>query len=177
LKQFIKKTINIFFLFFLSGILTSCSSNYHLNNFYGKSQLVLNKVQLDRFNNYLEGEFYSHELERQVSHKPIMFAISADGTSSLLFACASSYTECSPNVQIYQVLNRYSKKLNKEMFIFSLNNKIVWSGNAYIVKGKLLEKDSHLLNNVSFDTKDNKLSNNKLYDVSISPNEGDDDFE
>ena len=176
MKQIIKKTIYIFFLLFLSGILAGCSSNYHLNKFYGKSQLVLNKVQLDRFNNYLEGEFYSHELERQVSHKPIMFAISADGTSSLLFACASNYDECNPNVQIYQALKRYSKKSNKEMFIFSLNNEIVWSGNTHIVKGRLLEEDSHLLKNISFNLRDNK-SNNKLYDVSISPNEGDDDFE
>ena len=72
--------------------------------------LTLNKIQLERFNDYLHGEFYSNELNRKVSHNPIMFAISSDGTTSLLFACASRSSQCNPGVQIYQVLKRYSKK-------------------------------------------------------------------
>ena len=177
MKQSVKKKINNFFLIFLSGFLISCAGNYHLSNMYGKSQLVLNKVQLDRFNSYLEGEFYSNEIERKVSHNPIMFAISADGTTSLIFACVSRSSECNPGVKLYQVLKRYSIKSNKEMFIFALNNKIVWSGNSYYVKGKMLEKESHLLKNVSINLGDNNPSNNRLYDVSIMPNDEDDDFE
>ena len=144
---------------------------------YGKNNIVLNKVQLNRFNNYLKGEYYSFELERNVSHKPIMFAISDDGKTSLLLSCASNTSECNPNIQIYQALKRYSKKSNKKIFIFALNDKIVWSGNAFKVKGNLLVENEALLKNVSFDLKDNNSSNNLLYDLSIMPNDQDDDFE
>lgn len=177
MKQLVKKIINNFFLIFLSGFLISCAGNYHLNSMYGKSRLVLNKVQLDRFNSYLAGEFYSNEIERKVVHNPIMFAISADGTTSLLLACASNSSKCNPGVKIYQTLKRYSKKSKKELFIFALNNKIVWSGNSYYVKSKMLEKESSLLKNVYLNLGDNNTSNNRLYDTSIMPNDEDDDFE
>ena len=163
-------------MLFFSFILTSCSGNYHLNSLYGKSKLTLNKIQLERFNDYLHGEFYSNELNRKVSHNPIMFAISSDGTTSLLFACASRSCQCNPGVQIYQVLKRYSKKSNKEMYIFALGDKIVWSGNDYLIKNKKLEENARL-KNISFNLLDNQASRNTLYDLSIMPNDEDDDFE
>jgi hypothetical protein len=176
LKQLVKKIINNFFLIFLSGFLIGCSGNYHLSSMYGKTQLVLNKVQLERFNSYLKGEFYSHELNRKVSHNPIMFAISADGTTSLIFSCVSKSTECNPGIYIYQLIKKYSKKTNKEMFIFSLKNKIVWANNNYVVKGNKLNEPHELLTNVYFNLKDNNSANNKFYDFSILPID-DDDFE
>ena len=172
----IKKKIANFFLIVLFIFLASCSGNYHLSNFFGKSELALNKFQLDRLNNYFKGEYYSNELKRNVSHKPIMFAISSDGMTSLLFACASITNNCNPGVNIYQALKRYSKKSNKEMFIFALKNKIVWSGNSYLVKGNKVDLSSGVIKNVYFDVKDTKLSDNKFYDYSILPLD-DDDFE
>ena len=177
MKKFIKKIINCCFIytpFFF--IVFSCSGNYHLSNFYGKTELIINKTQLDRFNSYLKGEYFSNELKRNVSHRPIMFAISADGFTSLLFSCASVTNECNTGVNIYQAIKRYSKKSNNEMFIFALKNKIVWSGNNYEVKGNKLMGDSGLLKNVYFDLKDSNLSDNKFYDFSILPTD-DDDFE
>ena len=164
-------------MLFFSFILVSCSGNYHLNSLSGKSKLTLNKIQLERFNDYLHGEFYSNELNRKVSHNPIMFAISSDGTTSLLFACVSRSSQCNPGVQIYQVLKRYSKKSNKEMYIFALGNKIVWSGNDILIKNKKLEENASLLTNISFNLLDNQASRNTLYDLSIMPNDEDDDFE
>jgi len=160
----------------LCFILTSCAGKYHLSNFYGQAEIVLNKSQLNRFNNYLSGEYYSYELNRKVSHRPIMFAISIDGTTSLLFACASISNECDPNVSIYQVLKRYSKKSNKEMYIFALKNKIVWSGNNYLIKGNKLNVSSGLLKNINIDLEDSRLFNNSYYDISLMPIV-DDDFE
>ena len=176
MKQFVKKIVKKFSAFVFCIFLFSCAGKYHLNNFYGKTELILNKVQLDRFNNYLKGEYYSNELSRKVSHRPIMFAISADGSTSLLFSCASISTECNPGINIYQLLKRYSKKSNKQMFIFALKNKIVWSGNNYVVKGNKLNVSNELLNNINFNLKDNNLSTNNLYDFSILPID-DDDFE
>jgi hypothetical protein len=176
LKQFVKKIVDNFFAFIFFIFVFSCAGKYQLNNFYGKTELILNKVQLDRFNNYLKGEYYSNELNRKVSHRPIMFAISADGSTSLIFSCASISTECNLGVNIYQLLKRYSKKSNKEMFIFALKNKIVWSGNNYVVKENKLNDSNKLLFNVNFNLKDKNLSTNKLYDVSILPID-DDDFE
>jgi len=176
LTLIIKKKIANFFLIVLFIFLISCSGNYHLSNFFGKSELALNKFQLDRFNDYLKGEYYSNELKRKVSHKPIMFAISSDGMTSLLFACASITNDCNPGVNIYQVLKRYSKKSNKEMFIFALKNKIVWSGNSFLVRDEKLDSPSGVIKNVYFDAKDTKLSDNRFYDYSILPFD-DDDFE
>lgn len=176
MKQSVKKKINNFFLIFLSGFLISCAGNYHLSSMHGKSQLVVNKVQLDRFNSYLKGEFYSYELKRKVSHNPIMFAISADGTTSLIFSCVSRSTECNPGVSIYQLIKRYSKKSNKEMFIFALKNKIVWADSNYLVKGYKLNEQNELLKNVHFNLKDRNSANIKFYDFSILPID-DDDFE
>ena len=105
-----------------------------------------------------------------------MFAISSDGTTSLLFACVSRSSQCNPGVQTYQVLKRYSKKSNKEMYIFALGNKIVWSGNDYLIKNKKLEENERL-KNISFNLLDNQASRNTLYDLSIMPNDEDDDFE
>jgi len=62
------------------------------------------------------------------------------------------------------------------MFIFALKNKIVWSGNSYLVKGNKVDLSSGVIKNVYFDVKDTKLSDNKFYDYSILPLD-DDDFE
>ena len=174
--KFIKKIINYCFIYTPFFIVFSCAGNYHLNNFYGKTELKINKNQLDRFNSYLKGEYFSNELKRNVSHRPIMFAISADGSTSLLFSCASVTNECNPGVNIYQVIKRYSKKSNKELFIFALKNKIVWSDNNYEVKGSKLIENSGFLKNVYFDLKYGNQSDNRFYDISILPTD-DDDFE
>ena len=63
------------------------------------------------------------------------------------------------------------------MYIFALGNKIVWSGNDLLIKNKKLEENASLLINISFNLLDNQASRNTLYDLSIMPNDEDDDFE
>ena len=173
-----KKFLKIILLIFFTIGLSNCSETIGLKKLYGQNVLQLNSSQLKRFEDYLKGEYYSFELQRNVSHKPIMFAISNDGSTSLIFSCASIYADCNAGVEIYQFLKRYSKKSGKDLKIFALKNKIVWAENSLQIK-KGFDLKNSFLNRINF-TNFNEVNNvkNSFYDISILPQDGkDDDFE
>ena len=174
-----KKILTIMFLVFLTSGLYNCSQAIGLKNLYGQNDLQLNSSQLKRFEDYLKGEYYSFELQRKVSHKPIMFAISSDGSTSLIFSCASSHADCNVGVHIYQFIKRYSKKSGKDLKIFALKDKIVWGKNNKIINDQNFHSKNLLLKGIVFiDSKESNFIKNSFYDISILPHEGkDDDFE
>jgi len=174
-----KKLFKIIFLVFLTFGLSSCSKTIGLKKFYGQNTLQLNSSQLKRFKNYLKGEYYSFELQRKVSHQPIMFAISSDGSTSLIFSCASSQEDCNVGVQIYQLIKRYSKRSGKDLKIFALKNKIVWGVNAVFVNNKNFDITDLSLTNITFvNSRETNDLRNIFYDISILPLDSkNDDFE
>ena len=170
--------IKNFFLFLFVLLLSHCSETSGLKKLYGKNNLQVNNSQFERFHHYLTGEYYSFDLKRKVSHRPIMFAISEDGLESLIFSCASTHTDCAEGVETYQFLKRYSNKTGKELKIFALKNKIVWGGNSLLINQNIDIKNLSLkgINFVTF-TKEYNMKN-RFYDISILPSDGkNDDYE
>ena len=174
-----KKFLKIILLIFFTIGLSHCSETIGLKKLYGQNVLQLNSSQLKRFEDYLKGEYYSFELQRNVSHKPIMFAISSDGSTSLIFSCASSQADCNVGVHIYQLVKRYSKKSGKDLKIFALKNKIVWGENGILVSSKKPGVTNLSLAGVIFvNSKETNDLKNSFYDISILPQDSkDDDFE
>ena len=174
-----KKYLKIILLIFFTIGLSNCSETIGLKKLYGQNVLQLNSSQLKRFEDYLKGEYYSFELQRNVSHKPIMFAISNDGSTSLIFSCASIYADCNEGVEIYQFLKRYSKKSGKDLKIFALKNKIVWGANTVFINTKNVDIENLSLTGVIFvNSKETNDLQNTFYDISILPLDSkDDDFE
>ena len=174
-----KKYLKIILLVFFTIGLSHCSETIGLKKLYGQNVLQLNSSQLKRFEDYLKGEYYSFELQRNVSHKPIMFAISNDGSTSLIFSCASNQADCNVGVHIYQLVKRYSKKSGKDLKIFALKNKIVWGQNRILVSSKKPGVTNLSLAGVIFvNSKETNDLKNSFYDISILPQDSkDDDFE
>ena len=174
-----KKFLKIILLIFFTIGLSNCSETIGLKKLYGQNVLQLNSSQLKRFEDYLKGEYYSFELQRNVSHKPIMFAISSDGSTSLIFSCASNQADCNVGVHIYQLVKRYSKKSGKDLKIFALKNKIVWGQNRILVSSKKPGVTNLSLAGVIFvNSKETNDLKNSFYDISILPQDSkDDDFE
>ena len=173
-----KKYLKIILLVFFTIGLSQCSETIGLKKLYGQNVLQLNSSQLKRFEDYLKGEYYSFELQRNVSHKPIMFAISSDGSTSLIFSCASNQADCNVGVHIYQLVKRYSKKSGKDLKIFALKNKIVWGANTVFINTKNVDIANLSLTGVIFvNSKETNDLQNTFYDISILPLDSkDDDF-
>lgn len=137
--NFFKKKILILFFLFLS-----CSpSKLGFNNLIGNENLQINSFQLKKIREYLSGNFYSDELKQKTYHNiPIFFAISKDGKSSLNVSCYGK-DPCNLGVGYYQYLKKYSKKFNNELYIFAIENKVVW-GEANLTLKQNLNEDSIL---------------------------------
>ena len=131
--NFLKNKILILFFLFLS-----CSPNkLGFNNLIGNENLQINSFQLKKIKEYLSGSFYSNELNQKTYHNiPIFFAISKDGKSSLNVSCYGK-DPCNLGVGYYQYLKKYSKKFNNELFIFAIENKVVWGWGKLNIKTKL----------------------------------------
>jgi hypothetical protein len=116
--------------FFIILFLFACSDLNVLKKMYGNSDLRLEEKQQIRFNNYLNQDFYSYELNRRIEAFPLLFAITEDGKESLIIACEGYQNICNPNVKIFQILKRHEKKINKNLKILAIEKKIVWKGFA-----------------------------------------------
>lgn len=158
-----RKKLNLSIYLFFALFLTGCSTQ-NLSKFYGSEELKINNNQLKRIQSYFKGEYYSYHLKRKVFAAPVMLALSEDGASTLLIGCEGIDQLCDPNVLIYQLLKRYSKKSESELKIFALGNKVVWSKkNYYIYKGNLDKiNELFVINNF-------KKEKNKYYDYIIDP--------
>lgn len=158
-----RKKLNLLIFFFFILFLTGCATQ-NLSKFYGSEEIKINNNQLKRIQSYFKGEYYSYHLKRKVFAAPVMLALSKDGNSSLLIGCEGIDQLCDPNVLIYQLLKRFSKKSASELQIFSLGNKIVWGKkNIYIYKGNLDKINKLFVIDNSIKTQ------NKYYDFIIDP--------
>ena len=144
-----KKIFIITFIFFLSH----CSLSQYNTKLHGKNLILINSEQLNRFSEYLNGKYYSYELKREIANQsPLMFAITQDGSSSILLSCNSLFVnECNSHMLNYILLERFKKKYDKQFFIFAIEDKIVWGqSNLKINKNKNIQKQISKIKNINF---------------------------
>ena len=112
-------------LILLSFLLKACSGLTTLKDNYVSDDLIISEAQLSRLLNYLNGELYSYELKRNVFAYPMAFLISQNGEKSIVLACEGMIDECNNSVHIYQLMEKYNKKLSTDFKILALNKKIL----------------------------------------------------
>ena len=135
-------------------IISSCSNTSGLNKYFVNKNQNISKNQSQRLSNYLNGEFYSHQLKRVVFAYPLVFLISTDGAKSLILACNSTSDDCNLNIQIYQQIKKFKRTKNIDLKILALNKKVL---NNNFVKKK---------NNHRVFLKDNE---DMFYDLLLHP--------
>ena len=153
----------------------SCSNLGTIKSKTGKSDLLLNQEQYERFISYLSGKYYSYEFQRNEYNKsPIAFVISKDGNKSLMLMCDDNIRTCENGVYILQTISRYSKKLNDDLYIFALGKKIVWNNQKkYIQNTSDFEKFIKFNDQIKKVKKDIGSKNqffDKIFDVSETDN-------
>ena len=146
-------------LILLSFMLKGCSGFATLKSHYVSDDLIISEVQLSRLSNYLDGELYSYELKRNVFAYPIAFLISENGEKSIVLACEGMIDECNNSVHIYQLMEKYNKKLSTDFKILALNKKIL----SQDIKTKISE-----MNIKKIAKSDGKI----FYDLILIPAEG-----
>ena len=112
-------------LILLSFLLKACSGLTTLKDNYVSDDLIISEAQLSRLLNYLNGELYSYELKRNVFAYPMAFLISQNGEKSIVLACEGMIDECNNSVHVYQLMEKYNKKLSTDFKILALNKKIL----------------------------------------------------
>ena len=164
-----KKILSIFFLFIIS-----CSNLGTIESKTGKSDLLLNQEQYERFTSYLSGKYYSYEFQRNEYNKsPIAFAISKDGSKSLMLMCEDNIRTCDNGVYILQTISRFSKKLNEDLYIFALGKKIIWNNKKKNIRN-ISDFDSYLnSNNQIKKIKKNTKAKNQFFDIVFDVSETD----
>lgn len=139
------KYVNKIFLLILITILFSCSTKIiKLKDLINSSDINISDKQIERFKEYFKGNYYSYEFKRkEINTSPIMFAITEDGTESLIIMCDNmlSNLSCDANVKIVQLTKYFEKKLNKKLKIISIDKNIYSNNNTiYIKNEKLLDQ-------------------------------------
>lgn len=158
MSKIIKK---ILFLAVLLTLLTKCSGFQTLKDLYTSPNVKLPKIQMQRLANYLNGEFYSTELERDVFAYPIAFIISDDGEKSVILACAGIFNECHEGVKIFQLIKKYEKKLKIKFKILALEKKLINSNSEL----ELEVKNFKNFKRINLKNKEN------FYDLILIPSE------
>ena len=120
----IKKLIFYSVLIALGISLHGCIKLTSLKDFYVADNIKISSKQTDRLQNYFYGEFYSYDIERNVDAHPVAFLISKNGETSVILACESLANNCNVNVQIYQLIQKYSKQEKVEFKILALGNNL-----------------------------------------------------
>lgn len=178
LANFIFKLKKILFLIFLIFFTFSCSSNkFGYNKLIGSGNLDINEYQLLKFVEYLKGNFYSDELRQNTyNNVPIFFAVSKDGSSSIIVSCYSK-DPCNLGIKTYQFLQKYSKKFKKDLFIFALENRVVWDNSSTMIQRHDYEKNERkylldkLLKNSNINYKKKSVINYQSYSLLVLPDE------
>ena len=129
----------------LACLLLSCSGQLKtLKYYYAGESTELSKNQTKRLSNYLNGEFYSYEIGRNVSAYPVAFLISDSGKKSVILACEGITNECNISVQIYQILKKYEKKNKEKFYILALEKTLIHN---YKFREQLSKKKINLKKN------------------------------
>ena len=132
MRFFLQKLTILILLVFM---LKACTGFTTLKDNYVSDDLIISKAQLSRLSNYLDGELYSYELKRNVFAYPMAFLISKNGEKSIVLACEGMIDECNNSVHIYQLMEKYNKKLNTNFKILAINKKIL----SQNIKNKISE--------------------------------------
>ena len=130
----------IFYLFIIIYLSLGCVKIKTLKDYYAGGDIKINELQSKRLNNYLNGEFYSYELGRNVLAFPMYFLISEGGDKSVIIACESIFDECNHSVYAYQYIQKYKKKFNEEFKILAINKNILVE-NVSLAKKKFKKKE------------------------------------
>lgn len=162
-------------IFIFSLFLTiSCTNLGSLKNNFGQETISLPDKQQERFLSYIKGNYFSYEFNREENLKaPIAFAITKDGNKSLIIMCNEQFIKCQNGIYILQTISQYSKKINEKLYIFALENKIVWNGiNQYIGNKSRFET---FLNSNKIIQKNtaSEITKIKFYDKIFDPSEAD----
>lgn len=120
-----KKISNFFLWIILISALYSCSNIKTLSTFTIKQNFKISDKQILRLSNYLNGNFYSYEIKRNVVAYPIAFILSKNGDKSALLACEGIINDCNVNVQIFQLIKKYNKIENDDYKILALEKRIL----------------------------------------------------
>ena len=132
-----KQNFNFYiFLIILPFLFLSCEKDFKtLKYYYVQENKNFTAEQIKRLSNYLNGEFYSYDVGRNIFAYPIAFLISESGNKSVILACDGIIDECNTSVEIYQLIKKYEKKNNENFYILALKNKILI--NDYNFKNQL----------------------------------------
>lgn len=123
-------------LIVLTSTLYGCSNLKTYNTLAVNENLKISEKQISRLSNYLNGDFYSYEIERRVSAYPIAFLISSNGDKSVILACDGVINDCNINVQIFQLIMKYNKAENEDYKILALEKKILIKNHEILNKIK-----------------------------------------
>ena len=137
-EKMIKNLKYSFFISYMTIIFLciGCTGNLKtLKYYYVQENISLSNEQIKRLSNYLNGEFYSYDIGRNIFAYPIAFLVSESGDKSVILACDGIIDECNTSVEIYQLIKKYEKKNNENFYILALKNKILI--NDYNFKNQL----------------------------------------
>jgi len=107
--------------------------------YYVNPNINISSEQLSRLSNYLNGEFYSYQLDRRVDGYPIAFLITEDGKKSIILACHGKSNDCNTSIEIFQLIKGYEKKENQKIKILALEKKILIKENKILRKNKIIK--------------------------------------
>lgn len=107
------------FLFYTTG---SNSENFIKKHTYKNikaNKIKISKKNMERINGYLNGNFYSQNLNKKFIHvSGIYYAISKDGNnSSISFCDADHFSLCAEQMLAYQTLKKCEKISKQECFL------------------------------------------------------------
>ena len=146
----------LFFLF-----LTSEAFAYKNYIFNSKEKIKISVSQKDRLLKYLQGSYYSYSEKKNVKYvAPMVFAISEDGSTSLIISCSSIMSfDCDLGVNIYQMISKIKKKTDK-------NLKLIFIEDRFLVNNVKLKNKSDLNSFFTnyFVTLNTKINENIFFD-------------
>ena len=112
------------YVIFCCLIIVSCTNIKILKDYFVNQNVKISSEQTSRLINYLNSEFYSYDIKREVYAYPLAFLISEDGKKSIILACEGGANECSVNIEIFQLIQKYNKKENVKFRILALEKNI-----------------------------------------------------
>ena len=138
--------------------LSNCSNLKTIKDYYAPNNQKITNDQRSRLINYLNGEFYSYELQRNVFAFPLSFLISESGDKSVILACDGIDDNCNDHVQTFQIIQKFKKK--------GVNLKILATKKRVVIQNKSLQEP---LNKIKF--LKIKKNSSKFYDKILVPSD------
>lgn len=128
--------MRFFYIILCFVIIASCTLNKGYRKVSDLPDFKISSGQLQRLTNYLNGNYYSYELERnEINTTPGYFAISDDGRSSIIVMCIDHINpySCNSNLKYMQSVKRIEKKTGKKFYILAEKYNIFVKNNSVTV--------------------------------------------